>query len=75
MTSFSDDPDLLAVVDAMAAMGDRQLEPATPVRGLYLVGMGMQGSGTADDLIPVGVRRLLKVLNSRFPGQGIIPAA
>ena len=75
VTSFSDDPDLLAVVDAMAAMGDRQLEPATPVRGLCLVGMGMQGSGTAGDLTPVGVRRLPKVLDCPFPAQGITAAA
>ncbi len=54
---------------------DRRLEPATPARGLHLVGMDVQGSGTASDLIPVGVRRLLEVLDCRFPAQGITAAA
>jgi phytoene dehydrogenase-like protein len=55
--------------------GDRRLVPTTPVRGLYLVGTDVQGSGTAGDLIPVGVRRLLEVLDCQFPAQGITAAA
>jgi phytoene dehydrogenase-like protein len=42
--------------------GDRRLEPATPIAGLYLVGMDGQGSGVAGDVIPQGVRRLLDAL-------------
>jgi len=39
--------------------GEKRLEPHTPIRNLYLVGMDVQGSGVAGDLIPLGVRRLL----------------
>jgi phytoene dehydrogenase-like protein len=39
--------------------GQQRLETHTPVPGLYLVGMDVQGSGVAGDLIPLGVRRLL----------------
>jgi len=55
--------------------GDRLLESATPFRSLYLVGMDVQGSGAAGDLIPVGVRWLPEVLDSRFPAQGLTAAA
>jgi phytoene dehydrogenase-like protein len=41
-------------------VGDMRLPPRTPIEGLYLVGMDIVGSGAAGDLIPVGVRRLLK---------------
>jgi phytoene dehydrogenase-like protein len=41
-------------------VGDMRLPPRTPIEGLYLVGMDVVGSGAAGDLIPVGVRRLLK---------------
>ena len=56
-------------------LGDRLLESATPVRRLYLVGMDVQGSGTAGDVIPVGVQRLLELMDCRFPAQGITAAA
>jgi len=56
-------------------LGDRRLESATPVRRLYLVGMDVQGSGTAGDVIPVGVQRLLELMDCRFPAQGITAAA
>ena len=39
--------------------GEQRLDPATPIEGLYLVGMDVKGSGVAGDLIPVGVRHLL----------------
>jgi len=39
--------------------GQQRLATHTPVPGLYLVGMDVQGSGVAGDLIPLGVRRLL----------------
>jgi len=39
--------------------GQQRLETRTPIPGLYLVGMDVQGSGVAGDLIPLGVRRLL----------------
>ena len=44
--------------------GDRRLEPTTPIHGLYLVGLDVQGSGVAGDLIPVGVRKLLATVTS-----------
>jgi phytoene dehydrogenase-like protein len=44
--------------------GDRRLEPTTPIHGLYLVGMDVQCSGVAGDLIPVGVRKLLATVTS-----------
>jgi phytoene dehydrogenase-like protein/NAD-dependent dihydropyrimidine dehydrogenase PreA subunit len=43
--------------------GEDRLDPATPIQGLYLVGMDVKGSGVAGDLIPVGVRRLLDLLD------------
>jgi phytoene dehydrogenase-like protein len=43
--------------------GENRLDPVTPIEGLYLVGMDVKGSGVAGDLIPVGVRRLLDVLD------------
>jgi phytoene dehydrogenase-like protein/NAD-dependent dihydropyrimidine dehydrogenase PreA subunit len=43
--------------------GENRLEPATPIEGLYLVGMDVKGSGVAGDLIPIGVRRLLDALD------------
>ncbi len=46
--------------------GDNRLDPATPVAGLYLVGMDVKGSGVAGDLIPLGVRRLLDALDCSF---------
>ena len=45
--------------------GDSRLEPATPVRVLYLMGMDVQGSRTAGDLIPAGVRGLVALNNER----------
>jgi len=45
-------------------VGDARLDPRTPVENLYLVGMDVQGSGVAGDLIPVGVRRLLGYLEA-----------
>lgn len=55
--------------------GDGRLETATPVWVLYLIGMDVQGSGTAGDLIPAGVRGLLEVLDCRLPAQAITAAA
>jgi phytoene dehydrogenase-like protein/NAD-dependent dihydropyrimidine dehydrogenase PreA subunit len=46
-------------------VGEERLAPRTPIEGLYLVGMDVQGSGAAGDLIPVGVRRLLACLEAR----------
>ncbi len=43
--------------------GENRLDPVTPIEGLYLVGMDVKGSGVAGDLIPVGVRRLLDILD------------
>ena len=43
-------------------VGDMRLHPRTPIKGLYLVGMDVVGSGAAGDLIPVGVRRLIEVI-------------
>lgn len=43
-------------------VGEQRLDPRTPIRNLYLVGMDVVGSGAAGDLIPVGVRRLLDYL-------------
>jgi hypothetical protein len=40
--------------------GDHRLDPATPIQNCYLVGMDVQGSGVAGDLIPLGVRRVLE---------------
>ena len=48
-------------------VGEQRLAPRTPVEGLYLVGMDVQGSGAAGDLIPVGVRKLLQALECPFP--------
>jgi hypothetical protein len=45
--------------------GDRRLDPATPIQNCYLVGMDVQGSGVAGDLIPLGVRQVLTYLNHR----------
>jgi len=43
-------------------VGEQRLDPRSPIRNLYLVGMDVVGSGAAGDLIPVGVRRLLEYL-------------
>ena len=43
--------------------GENRLDPVTPIEALYLVGMDVKGSGVAGDLIPIGVRRLLDVLD------------
>ncbi len=51
----------------MGQVGEQRLPPTTPVDGLFLVGMDVQGSGAAGDLIPVGVRKLLAELESPFP--------
>ena len=50
----------------LAVTGDNRLDPATPIAGLYLVGMDVKGSGVAGDLIPLGVRRLLDALDCSF---------
>jgi phytoene dehydrogenase-like protein/NAD-dependent dihydropyrimidine dehydrogenase PreA subunit len=42
--------------------GDNRLDPATPIKNCYLVGMDVKGSGVAGDLIPLGVRLLLDYL-------------
>ncbi len=42
--------------------GEARLSPQTPIEGLYLVGMDLQGSAVAGDIVPLGVRRLLEVL-------------
>jgi len=39
--------------------GQNRLDPATPIRGCFLVGMDVKGSGVAGDLIPIGVRQAL----------------
>lgn len=49
-------------------IGVQRLEPVTPVRNCYLVGMDGQGSGVAGDLIPLGVRRLLDHLGVALSG-------
>ena len=49
--------------------GAQRLEPVTPIRNCYLVGMDGQGSGVAGDLIPLGVRRLLDHLGVTFPAR------
>ncbi|HIQ05936.1 MAG TPA: FAD-dependent oxidoreductase [Anaerolineae bacterium] len=41
-------------------VGEGRLLPATPIENLYLVGMDVQGSGVAGDVVPLGVRRLLE---------------
>ena len=46
-------------------VGEERLDPRTPIEGLYLVGMDVQGSGVAGDLIPVGVRKLLSHMEAR----------
>jgi phytoene dehydrogenase-like protein/NAD-dependent dihydropyrimidine dehydrogenase PreA subunit len=45
--------------------GDQRLSPVTPLENCYLVGMDVQGSGVAGDLIPLGVRQLLGILGVR----------
>jgi phytoene dehydrogenase-like protein/NAD-dependent dihydropyrimidine dehydrogenase PreA subunit len=45
-------------------VGDQRLDPESPIPNLYLVGMDVKGSGAAGDLIPLGVRELLKYLES-----------
>lgn len=44
--------------------GDNRLDPQTPIAGCFLVGMDVKGSGVAGDLIPLGVRLLLRQLES-----------
>jgi len=46
--------------------GDNRLDPATPIRNCYLVGMDVRGSGVAGDLIPLGVRHMLDHLGVPF---------
>ncbi|MBN1993123.1 MAG: FAD-dependent oxidoreductase [Anaerolineae bacterium] len=43
-------------------VGDHRLDPATPIKNCFLVGMDVKGSGVAGDLIPLGVRRMLAYL-------------
>ncbi len=43
--------------------GDNRLDPATPIQNCFLAGMDVKGSGVAGDLIPLGVRRLLRYLD------------
>ncbi len=45
--------------------GENRLDPVTPIKNCYLVGMDVKGSGVAGDLIPNGVRRVLDYLNLR----------
>ncbi|MDH3675253.1 MAG: hypothetical protein OES12_07135, partial [Anaerolineae bacterium] len=40
--------------------GGNRLDPVTPIGDCYLVGMDVQGSGVAGDLIPIGVRQVLE---------------
>jgi hypothetical protein len=44
--------------------GEDRLDPATPIKNCFLVGMDLKGSGVAGDLIPLGVRRVLNYLSS-----------
>jgi phytoene dehydrogenase-like protein/NAD-dependent dihydropyrimidine dehydrogenase PreA subunit len=46
--------------------GENRLDPATPVENCFLVGMDVKGSGVAGDLIPLGVRRVLRGLGLRI---------
>jgi hypothetical protein len=39
--------------------GDHRLDPVTPIKNCFLVGMDLKGSGVAGDLIPLGVRQTL----------------
>jgi phytoene dehydrogenase-like protein len=39
--------------------GDHRLDPVTPIKNCFLVGMDLKGSGVAGDLIPLGVRLAL----------------
>lgn len=43
--------------------GENRLDPVTPIKNCYLVGMDVKGSGVAGDLIPLGVRRVLEYLD------------
>ena len=54
---------------------DRTSGGSTFWRGLYLVGTDVQGGGTVGDLFPVVVRRLLELMDCRFPAQGLTAAA
>ena len=45
--------------------GEQRLDPVTPIRNCYLVGMDVKGSGVAGDLIPLGVRRVLDYVLKR----------
>jgi phytoene dehydrogenase-like protein len=42
--------------------GENRLDPATPLKNCFLVGMDVKGSGIAGDLIPLGVQRALAYL-------------
>jgi len=42
--------------------GANRLDPSTPIKNCYLVGMDVKGSGIAGDLIPLGVRQVLAQL-------------
>jgi hypothetical protein len=48
--------------------GGNRLDPVTPIGDCYLVGMDVQGSGVAGDLIPIGVRQLLEHLERNESG-------
>jgi phytoene dehydrogenase-like protein/NAD-dependent dihydropyrimidine dehydrogenase PreA subunit len=47
-----------------AQTGEQRLDSITPIQNCYLVGMDGRGSGVAGDLIPLGVRALLRHLDS-----------
>jgi phytoene dehydrogenase-like protein len=53
----------------LGQVGEQRLSPRTPVEGLFLAGMDVQGSGAAGDLIPMGVRKLLQELDCPFPAR------
>ncbi|MEW5958082.1 MAG: FAD-dependent oxidoreductase [Chloroflexota bacterium] len=45
--------------------GELRLDPATPIKNCFLVGMDVKGSGVAGDLIPLGVRRVVDAILER----------
>jgi phytoene dehydrogenase-like protein len=46
-------------------VGEQRLDPVTPIENCYLVGMDVKGSGVAGDLIPLGVRQVLRQVTGR----------
>jgi phytoene dehydrogenase-like protein/NAD-dependent dihydropyrimidine dehydrogenase PreA subunit len=44
--------------------GANRLDPATPIENCFLVGMDVKGSGVAGDLIPLGVRQVLALIQT-----------